>query len=139
MKDLKFIGQTKGSPIEESIKNGFKSEAVGAATYTAIAFIARNKGFNDVAESLEKIALDEIKHAAMYAILNGMVSEDNIMEQLKKFSMIEAAADEKLGKLAQAAEKLGFKESEQMILESIEDENKHSKILKDLYEENMQK
>lgn len=68
--------------------------------YAAAAYIAGEKGLHEAAELLLKIAVDELRHAGLYAVLNGKVNMD-IFETMGKIQPIEVAAESRLKEFAQ--------------------------------------
>ncbi|WP_234118278.1 ferritin family protein [Clostridium hydrogenum] len=133
MEKVNFIGQTKGTEIEELIGRGFKGESGAVGIYYGLALVCREKGLYDIAEGLEKIAKDEARHAGMYAALNGMVVDD-VIAQLNRFFNVEANELKSVTALAEKAGELGLKEAKEMIAASYFDEENHVKILKELFE-----
>lgn len=133
MEKINFIGQTKGTEIEELIGRGFKGEAAAVGIYYGLALICEEKGLKDIAEGLKKIASDEARHAGMYAALNGMVADDVIL-QLNRFFNVESNELKNVTALAEKADELGLKEANEMIAASYYDEANHVKILKELFE-----
>ncbi|PJI08389.1 MULTISPECIES: ferritin family protein [Clostridium] len=133
MEKVNFIGQTKNSEIEELIGRGFKGESGAVGIYYGLALVCREKGLDDIAEGLEKIASDEARHAGMYAVLNGMISDD-VIAQINKFFKVEANELKNVTALAEKAGELGLKDAKEMIAKSYFDEENHVKILKELFE-----
>ncbi len=133
MENVNFIGQTKGTEIEELISRGFKGESGAVGIYYGLALVCEEKGLNDIAEGLKKIAADEAKHAGMYAALNGMVADD-VIAQINRFFNVEANELKSVTALAEKAGALGLKEANEMIAASYYDEENHVKILKELFE-----
>ena len=89
------LGVTKGTQFEEQIEGLAKGEEGGASMYAALSFLAKEKGLDEVSEELTKIAIDELRHAGLYSVLNGHVSDD-IFSILEKFAPIETGGLEKL-------------------------------------------
>lgn len=86
---------TKGTKLEKKVDIFCKAEENGAGIYAALAFLTKERGLDEVSDDLMKIAEDEIRHAGIYAVLNGH-SNSNIFETLKRMSLVESNAVEKL-------------------------------------------
>lgn len=130
---MSLIGLTKGTDLEKKIDEMWKSEAMAAAAYHALAIVAEEKGLSQLSEQLKKIAADEAHHGGLYAALNGHTNE-NLLETLSSMSNSEISAGEKIKELSKVVSKLGLDEAAQAIKAAGEDECRHGKILKELVE-----
>ncbi|MBM7865225.1 rubrerythrin [Heliobacterium gestii] len=97
---MSIFGLTKGTDFENEIEKNQNGETQGAVMYAAAAYIAGEKGLHEAAELLLKIAVDELRHAGLYAVLNGKVNMD-IFETMGKIQPIEVAAESRLKEFAQ--------------------------------------
>ena len=131
---MSILGITKGTKFEEQIGKNAKGEEQGAGMYTALALLAKEKGLDEVSEILSKIAMDEARHAGLYAVLNGNANQD-IFTTLSKMAPIESAAAERLSQFAKSVSGLGSKEATEAAqqIEAVAlDEARHGEILKNL-------
>ncbi|MBC9786686.1 rubrerythrin [Heliobacterium chlorum] len=103
---MSVFGLTKGTDFEKEIEQYRNGEAQGAVMYAASAYLAGERGLDEVSDLLMKIAVDELRHAALYAVLNGQVSQD-IFETMKKIQPIEVAAESRLNEFAQKLQVIG--------------------------------
>src|SRR5208282_2859024 len=86
------LGVTKGTAIEEAVMANFKGETEEVGLYLAMARQAQREGYPEIAEALKRIAWEEAEHAARYAELNGLISE-NTKENLEKMAHGEMGAN----------------------------------------------
>lgn len=135
---MKNYGITKGTPFEKPIEDLSKGEAGGASMYAALAYIAKEKELNDVSDKLMEIAIDELRHAGFYTILNGQVDE-NIFEMLKKMAPVESSGVEKLQQFAETLKNSGLESVAKHVETIASDEGRHGKTLEKLIEDNMNK
>jgi ferritin len=75
-----------------------------------------------------KSAVDELGHAALYAVLNGSFNED-IFKTMKNILPLESAAGTSLLEFAQRLRLQGLEEAAKEIESVAKDENKHSPSL----------
>ncbi len=127
-------GVTKGTKFEEKIQELTTGEAGGATMYSALAYIAKAKGLDEVSDELMKIAVDELHHAGLYAVLNGQVSE-NIFDVLKKMAPVESGGVEKLQEFAAILKDSGLKSASEQIEAVALDEGRHGNTLEKLIKE----
>lgn len=125
------LGATKGTAVEEDVKQEFRGETMEVGLYLAMARQAQREGLPEVAEVLKAIAMEEAWHAARFAELNGMISEStkaNIEKMLK--GEIEANNGKK--QAAQKAKDAGIDEAHDALDESSRDEARHARALEGL-------
>jgi len=130
---MSILGITKGTELEKEIDKLRKAEEQGASMYAALAYLAKEKGLEEVSENLMKVATDEARHSGLYAVLNGNANGD-IFDVLKRLEPLESNGVEKLQQFAERVRKLGMKEAAEHIESAALDEGRHGKILKDLVE-----
>lgn len=128
---MSLYGATKGTEIENLIDSNMKGEANAVVMYYALSYLAKEEGLNDLAETLEKIAQDEAKHAALYSILNGQISND-IFTVLSNIQKAESAALPRLNEFAKHIRKFGLEEVAEKIERTALDEERHGRILQDV-------
>jgi rubrerythrin len=130
-KKMSLYGVTKGTEVESIIDNNIKGEANGVVMYYALSYLAREEGLNDIAETLEKIAQDEARHAAFYSILNGQVNKD-IFAVFSNIQKAESAALPRLNEFAENIRKMGLEEVAEKIKGIALDEERHGRILQEI-------
>jgi Rubrerythrin len=128
---MSILGVTKGTELEKDIDKLWKAEEQGAGMYAALACLAKERGLEEVSESLMRVAADEACHAGLYAVLNGHTNEA-IFDVLKKMGPLETSGVEKLQQFAGRVRELGLKEAAEQIESVALDEGRHGEILKDL-------
>ena len=128
---MSLLGITKGTELEEQVEQYLKAEAQGTVMYYGLARIATEKGLHDVAELLLKIAGDEARHAGLYSVLNGHVSQD-IFTVLSQVAKAETAGEEKINAFAQKARQVGLDKVAEEIEAAAKDEGRHGVVLEEL-------
>ncbi|RKD29568.1 ferritin-like domain-containing protein [Thermohalobacter berrensis] len=122
------IGETKGTDLEKIVKQNFKGETKEVGIYLAMARLAQRQGYPEIAEVLKRIAIEEAEHAARFAELNGMISDD-IFENIKEMLEGETFANKGKREAAIEAEKLGLESARDYFNESSKDEARHARML----------
>ena len=124
-------GVTKGTEFEKAIEDLSKGEISGASMYSSLAYLAKERGLDEVSEKLMNIAVDELRHAGLYAVLNGQV-DDAIFGMLEKMAPVERGGVEKLQQFAKSLRAVGLESvSEQIELVAF-DEGCHGETLEKL-------
>ncbi len=125
------IGVCKGSPVEDEVKMNFKGECTEVGLYLAMARVAQREGFPEIALALEKIAWEEAQHAAVFAEMNGLVSEST-KENIEKMLKGEQAANKGKREAAVKSKENGIDEAHDFFDVSARDEARHARTLKAL-------
>ena len=125
------LGVTKGTAIEEAVMANFKGETEEVGLYLAMARQAQREGYPEIAEALKRIAWEEAEHAARYAELNGLISE-NTKENLEKMAHGEMGANNGKRQAAIKAKEANVDEAHDLLDESSRDEARHHLMLKGL-------
>ncbi|MBU3189779.1 rubrerythrin [Clostridium bowmanii] len=99
--------------------------------YAGLAYLAKERGLDEIAEVLLKISLDEARHAGLYAVLNGHTNED-IFEVIKKYAPGEKNAYEMLNQFASHVRDIGLDDAANHIKNIASDELRHSELLSNL-------
>jgi len=128
---MSLLGVTKGTELEKLVDKYLAIETQAVQTYHALAYLAQEKGYTDVAETLEIIAADEARHSGLYSLLNGNVQEDifgilSFVVNLEKESMVD------IKELSKKAQALGLAQAAQEIEAVANDEGHHSELLQTL-------
>ena len=130
---MSIFGATKDTKLEEQVDKHGKGEEQAAGMYAALSYLAKERGLNEVAEVLFKIATDELRHAGLYAVLNGNTNQD-IFGVLKKAAPIEKNAVDQLHQFAKYLRDLGLEEAAKQIDATAMDEGNHGEILVNIIE-----
>jgi len=125
------LGVTKGTPLEEAAMANFKGETYEVGLYLAMARQAQREGYPEIAETLKRIAWEEAEHAARYAELNGLISE-NTRENLERMLNGEIGANKGKREAAVKAKEINIDEAHDLFDESSRDEARHAMMLKGL-------
>ena len=125
---MSIYGVTKGTKFEEQIDKNGKGEEQGASMYAGLAFLAKERGLDEISEILLKIASDEMRHAGIYEVLNGHTNQD-IFELLKKISPAESNAFERLNQFASQVRGIGLEDAAKQIEAIALDERRHGELL----------
>jgi len=127
------LGICRGTAIEESVMANFKGETEEVGIYLAMARQAQREGYPEIAEVLKRIAWEEAEHAARYAELKGLISE-NTKENLEKMLNGEIGANKGKRESALKAKEVNVDEAHDLFDESSRDEARHATMLKGLLE-----
>jgi len=127
------IGVTKGTDLEKEVEANFKGECTEVGLYLAMARQAEREGLPEVANVLRKIAFEEAEHAAHFAEMNGIISE-NLKENIEKMLEGECKANKEKKEVAKKAKELNIDPAHDYFDESSRDEARHAMMLKGLLE-----
>ena len=127
------IGITKGTELEKEVQANYEGECKEVGLYLAMARQAQRMGYPEIAEVLIRIAMDEAQHAAHFAEMNGLISED-LVENLKMMYEGEVKANNEKKKAAIKAKELDIDPAHDFFDESSRDEARHAKMLKGILE-----
>ena len=127
------LGVTKGTAVEEAAMANFKGETHEVGLYLAMARQAQRQGYCEVAEALKRIAAEEADHAARYAEMLGLISE-NTKENLEKMLHGEIGANRGKREAAVKAKEVNVDEAHDLFDETSRDEARHAMMLKGMLE-----
>ncbi len=136
MEDLineRNLGAAKGSEVEEHVDANFSGETSEVGLYLAMARQAQSEGYPEISEALKRIAFEEAEHAALFAELNGKIS-DSTEKNLKDMLNGEINANKGKREAAVKAKEAGVDEAHDVFDESSRDEARHARALKGLLE-----
>ncbi len=125
------LGVCKGSEVEEEVNMNFRGECSEVGLYLAMARVAMREGYPEIAAALEKIAWEEAQHAAVFAEMNGLVSEST-KENLERMLKGEINANKGKREAALKAKEKGIDEAHDFFDVSARDEARHARALKAL-------
>jgi len=123
------LGASKGTAVEDAVMANFRGETTEVGLYLAMARQAQREGYPEIAETLKRIAWEEADHAARYAELNGLISE-NTKENLEKMLKGEISANKGKREAAVKAKEINVDEAHDLFDESSRDEARHAMMLK---------
>ncbi len=129
---MSLYGVTKGTKLEKQVDEllGIETRAVGL--YYGLAMLAKDKGLNDVADALLKLAGDEARHAGLYTVLNAHVPPD-VFAMITRVADIESNSVKHIKAFAQQLRELGLDEAAQEIEIVADDEGRHGQVLQELW------
>lgn len=125
------LGVSRGTAVEEAVTANFRGETQEIGLYLAMARQAQREGYPEIAETLKRIAWEEADHAARYAELNGLISE-NTKENLEKMLNGEIGANKGKRESAVKAKEANIDEAHDLFDESSRDEARHAMMLNGL-------
>lgn len=128
-----ILGATKGTVLEPQIEKLLNLEKDGSAAYLALAYVARQQGHAKLAEELEHIGADEARHAGLYAIMNGKVTED-LRPVLANIAKQELKAEIALAPIVDKCRELELYEVADEIEKAAKEEMRHGAIIHGLIE-----
>ncbi|WP_042274267.1 hypothetical protein [Faecalimicrobium dakarense] len=131
MQDINLIGKAKNTKLEDSINEVFNNEIYYAAALSALSYICKNENYEDTAIKLEEMAMNKIKSAGRYALLNGIVSDD-IVKSLYSLLEHEKNSLDLVNSLVNESKELGLKDIENVINEEFIEEKNYVNDLKEL-------
>ncbi|MGB3225787.1 MAG: ferritin family protein [Desulforhopalus sp.] len=130
---MSLLGATKGTELEPQVEQLLNLEKDGSALYLALAYVARQQGLSKLAEGLEHIAADEARHAGLYAIMNGKVTED-LLPILTNIAEQESKAESVLAPIVERCRELELREVAEEIDKAAKEEVRHGKMIHGLIE-----
>ena len=125
------IGVAKGTEVEEAVMANFKGETAEVGLYLAMARQAEREGYPEVARALKDIAWDEANHAAQFAELNGLISE-NTKENIERMLTGERMANKGKREAALKSKEVNVDPAHDFFDESARDEGRHARALEGL-------
>lgn len=125
------LGVTKGTELEQAVSMEYKGETWEVGAYLAMARQAQREGYPEAALVLESIAMDEARHAAQFAELNGIISEST-RENIDKMLKGELTANKAKREAAVKAKELGNDHAHDVLDVSSRDEARHARALEGL-------
>ena len=126
-------GLTKGTELEPMVKQAMMAEANGTMMYYALARLAKEQGFDDIAETFIASANQEAVHAGFYATLNGRFPKDfwKLAETIMK---AEYAGEKTIAEMAQKVRAAGFNAAADEMEIFAKQEGHHGEVLKEILE-----
>lgn len=125
---MSIYGLTKGTELENMVKGIMQAEANGTMMYYALARLAKEQGYDDIAEELIESANQEAIHAGFYAVLNGKYPQDfwNILRTVQK---AEANGEVQVKAMAEKVRAAGFAEAADEMENFAKQEGHHGVVI----------
>jgi rubrerythrin len=125
------LGVTKGTALEQDVKDNFGGENWEVGWYLAAARQAQREGYPEIGEVLIRVAWEEALHAARFGELNGEISTST-KENLQKAIAGETKSNQMKKESAGKAKQEGIDEAHDFFDEAAKDEARHCRALKGL-------
>lgn len=127
------LGVTKGTAVEQDVKENFNGENWEVGWYLAAARQAQREGYPEIGEYLIRVAWEEAMHAARFAELNGEISAST-KENLQNAIKGEQKSNQMKRESAVKAKQENIDEAHDFFDEAAKDEARHARGLKGLLE-----
>ncbi len=132
---MNLHGIAKGKSFEKTIEMLKTAEVNGASQYFIMYFLAKELGFNEIAEAIYKNAAEDAAHGGIYSHLlgEGPTTKEEFLNMVVNFYKAEASADTILAKLAnevRESNEEGADRIAELIEHSIPEELEHARRLK---------
>jgi len=124
-----IIGVTKGTELENEIKNNFMGETQEVGIYLAMARQASREGYGEIAEVLKRLAFEEAEHGARFAEMNGVI-KPTLKENLEMMLEGELMANKEKKAASEKAHAENLEDPADFFNESSKDEARHANVLK---------
>lgn len=131
---MNLHGIAKGKSFEKTIEMLKNAELNGANQYFTMYFLAKELGFNEIAEAIYKNAAEDAAHGGVYSHLlgEGPATKEDFIKMVINFYKAEAFADTILAKLAnevRESNEEGADRIAELIEHSIPEELEHARRL----------
>lgn len=126
----------KKSQFKDMIQAMCNGEVNGSDMYYVYAYLAKEKGYDDVYEAIMANAAEDAYHGGRYGAMLGKEKEqeEEFWKALVGFYKLEAGAETKLQKMADQAREAGEEALAREIEASIEEENEHTRRLAKVFD-----
>ena len=131
MKSL--YAQAKGTNLEKLSQTMAQGEACGVMMYYAMARLATEQGYDDVARELIEAGNQEAEHAGFYATLAGKYPKD-FWGMLRGLYAAESSGEGKVMEFAEKFRNAGLSEAADELVIFAKQEGHHGVLLKKLLE-----
>ena len=130
---MSLYGVAKGTPLEKIAEMMALGEAKGTMMYYALARLAKEQGFDDVAADFVEAANQEAVHAGFYATVNGMVPQD-FWELVRGLMAAETNGEKSVKALADKFREAGLAEAADEMEIFAKQEGHHGVVLAKILE-----
>ncbi len=123
------------SKFADKIKQMHSAETSGSQLYFVLAFLAKEKGLEDLAEAMLENAMEDSLHGGMYGAMLGKGREDDasFWKQVINLYRLEAGAGEPLRAMAGEVRAGGEEELARCIESTIGEELEHARRLEAVF------
>lgn len=130
---MSLHGVTKGTNLEKFVETMAVGEAHGVMMYYALARLAQEQGYADVAKDFIEAANQEAVHAGFYATLNGKYPKD-FWGMVRGLMAAETSGEDKLKSMAEKFRAAGLAEAAKEVDIFAAQEGHHGVLLKKILE-----
>lgn len=130
---MSIYGLTKNTELEKMMSGVMQAEANGTMMYYALARLAKEQGYDDVAEKLIEAANQEAVHAGFYAVLNGKYPQ-NFWNLLRTVQKAEENGEGQVKALADKVRAAGFTEAADEMDVFAKQEGHHGVLVREILE-----
>ena len=126
----------ENSKFGDLIKKMRDGEVNGSGLYFVLIYLAREKGYDDLADAMLKNACEDAIHGGMYGAMlgKGNADEETFWRQVVNLYKLEAGAEEALGRMAEEVRAAGEDRLADCIASTIPEENEHAARLARVFE-----
>ena len=127
--DVHTLGLAQGMDerVVAGLRKQYEKECIEAGAYMAMARQADGQGYPEIANSFQRMAMEEVGHAARLAEILGEQLVDDVEKNVKNRVEIELNACKEKQALALLAKELGYDAVHDTVHEMCKDEARHGK------------
>lgn len=125
----------QNSKYADKIKQMHNAEVNGSELYFVLAYLAKEKGLDDLKEVLLKNACEDALHGGMYGAMLGKGKNETqaFWDQIVRLYRLEASANESLAQLAEEIRRGGEPELADCVASTIAEEDEHARRLEEIF------
>ena len=129
--DVHTLGVAQGMDerVVAGLRKQYEKECIEAGAYMAMARQADRQGYPEIANSFQRMAMEEVGHAARLAEILGEQLVDDVEKNVKNRVEIELNACKEKQALALLAKELGYNEIYSALHDMCKDEARHGQAL----------
>ncbi|MCR5757450.1 MAG: hypothetical protein K6F95_06055 [Selenomonas sp.] len=133
---MTMFDYAQDSKFVEIIKQMQQAETGGSTLYYTMAFLAKEKGYDDLYEAIVQNAVEDSLHGGMYNAMLGKGKEDEeaFWKMVVGLYQAEKGAEGKLRSLADTVRQGGEEQLAACIEGTIEEENEHARRLEKVFQ-----
>ncbi len=133
---MTMYNYAENSQFADFIKKMHEGERNGSELYFVLIYLAREKGYDDLAEVMLRNACEDAMHGGMYGVMlgRGNVDDEKFWRQVVNLYKLEASAQESLGKIVDEVRAAGEDRLADCIAGTIPEENEHAVRLAKVFE-----
>ena len=124
------------SKFADKIRQMHNGETNGSELYFVLIYLAKEKGYDDLAEAMLKNACEDALHGGMYGAMlgKGKADEEEFWQQIVRLYKLEASAESSLRKLADEIRDAGEDTLADCVASTIDEENEHARRLAKVFD-----